>query len=94
MAVQAGRIGVVADTHVGEWVAELPQAVLAALAGVDLILHAGDIRFRQSLPPEVSAPAVGIIEAGPGGLDARIVRLAPASGDSSEPPSRVAPQHA
>jgi uncharacterized protein len=37
------RIGVVADTHVGEWVAELPQAVLDALAGVDLILHAGDL---------------------------------------------------
>ena len=33
----------VADTHVGEWVAELPDAVLDALAGVDLILHAGDI---------------------------------------------------
>lgn len=33
----------VADTHVGEWVAELPDAVLEALAGVDLILHAGDI---------------------------------------------------
>lgn len=37
------RIGVVADTHVGEWVAELPQSVLDALGGVDLILHAGDI---------------------------------------------------
>jgi putative phosphoesterase len=37
------RIGVVADTHVGEWIAELPGAVLEALAGVDVILHAGDI---------------------------------------------------
>ena len=37
------RIGVVADTHVGEWVAQLPQSVLDALEGVDLILHAGDI---------------------------------------------------
>ena len=37
------RVGVVADTHVGEWVAELSDAVLAALAGVDVILHAGDI---------------------------------------------------
>lgn len=37
------RIGVVADTHVGEWTAELPQSVLDAFAGVDLILHAGDI---------------------------------------------------
>lgn len=39
----AVRIGVVADTHVGEWVAELPQVVLDAFAGVDLILHAGDL---------------------------------------------------
>lgn len=37
------RVGVVADTHVGEWTAEIPPAALASLAGVDLILHAGDI---------------------------------------------------
>lgn len=37
------RIGVVADTHVGEFLAELPPAVEAALAGCDLILHAGDL---------------------------------------------------
>ena len=39
----SARIGVVTDTHVGEWVADLPDAVPAALEGVDLILHAGDI---------------------------------------------------
>ena len=37
------RIGVVADTHVGEHLPELPGEVCEALAGVDLILHAGDI---------------------------------------------------
>lgn len=37
------RVGVVADTHVGEWRAGLPDGVLTSLAGVDLILHAGDI---------------------------------------------------
>lgn len=37
------RIGVVADSHVGESLAELPPAVFRLLAGVDLILHAGDI---------------------------------------------------
>ena len=36
-------VGVVADTHVGETLPELPQSVLHALAGSDLILHAGDI---------------------------------------------------
>lgn len=37
------RIGVVADTHVGECIPELPAAVAERLAGVDLVLHAGDI---------------------------------------------------
>ena len=37
------RIGVVADTHVGELLPRLPQEVLDLLEGVDLILHAGDI---------------------------------------------------
>lgn len=37
------RIGVVADTHVGERLPELPGEVCEALAGVDLILHAGDV---------------------------------------------------
>jgi len=37
------RIGVVADTHVGEHLPRLPPEVLDLLDGVDLILHAGDI---------------------------------------------------
>ena len=37
------RIGVVADTHVGENLPELPAEVCEVLAGVNLILHAGDI---------------------------------------------------
>lgn len=37
------RIGVVADTHVGEVLPDLPHEVPEALAGCDLILHAGDI---------------------------------------------------
>ena len=36
-------VGVVADSHVGERVARLPDGTLEALEGVDLILHAGDI---------------------------------------------------
>ncbi len=36
-------IGVIADSHVGEFLPELPDAALAALDGSDLILHAGDI---------------------------------------------------
>lgn len=37
------RIGVVADTHVGEHLPSLPGEVCEALVGVDLILHAGDL---------------------------------------------------
>jgi len=37
------RIGVVADSHVGEFLDRLPDAVMRALADCDLILHAGDI---------------------------------------------------
>ena len=37
------RIGVVADTHCPEFLEELPASLLDGLAGVDLILHAGDL---------------------------------------------------
>ena len=36
-------LGVVADTHVGEYLDELPAELFTALAGCELILHAGDI---------------------------------------------------
>jgi putative phosphoesterase len=53
-------IGVIADTHVGEFLDELPQWVLDALAGSDLILHAGDlsdgsvIRTLERIAPVVA----------------------------------------
>ncbi len=37
------RIGVVADSHVGEYLEALPPSLFTALAGCDLVLHAGDI---------------------------------------------------
>lgn len=37
------RVGVVADTHVGEFLDALPAGVAPALEGCALILHAGDI---------------------------------------------------
>ena len=37
------RIGVLADTHMPRRAKELPQQMLHAFAGVDLILHAGDL---------------------------------------------------
>jgi putative phosphoesterase len=37
------RVGVVADSHVGEFMDRIPQRALDTLDGCDLILHAGDI---------------------------------------------------
>ncbi len=42
-------IGVVADTHVPQRLARLPDRLADALRGVDVILHAGDITSRQVL---------------------------------------------
>lgn len=39
----------VADTHVGEFLPALPHAVLEALEGVDLVLHAGDLSVPSVL---------------------------------------------
>jgi putative phosphoesterase len=43
------RVGVVSDTHCPEFLAQLPAALFEALAGVDLILHAGDIDGEATL---------------------------------------------
>lgn len=37
------RIGLIADTHVPSIARQLPPQIFAAFAGVDLILHAGDL---------------------------------------------------
>ncbi|MCB0880973.1 MAG: metallophosphoesterase family protein [Thermoleophilia bacterium] len=43
------RVGVVADTHVGDLLPRLPRGVLDALDGVELILHAGDLTAPRVL---------------------------------------------
>ena len=42
------RIGVISDTHVKTF-DELPAPIITALAGVDLIVHAGDLTERPVL---------------------------------------------
>lgn len=55
------RIGVVADSHVGEALAELPAAVFELLAGVDLLLHAGDVSDPATLRRlETIAPVLAV----------------------------------
>jgi putative phosphoesterase len=43
------RIGVVADTHVGDQLPALPAEVLERFDGVDLIIHAGDVAQARVL---------------------------------------------
>jgi len=43
------RVGVVADTHCPEFLDKLPDRLFDVLAGVDLILHAGDIDSHDTL---------------------------------------------
>jgi uncharacterized protein len=43
------RVGVLADTHCPEFVDRLPDGLSDALAGVDLILHAGDVTAGSTL---------------------------------------------
>lgn len=45
------RIGLLADTHVPYRAAAIPERVLTALQGVDLILHAGDVDEPWALAP-------------------------------------------
>jgi len=55
------RVGVLSDTHVGDVLPSLPPGVAPALAGVDLILHAGDITVGGVLRElERIAPVVAV----------------------------------
>jgi putative phosphoesterase len=54
-------IGVIADTHVGEFLDDIPAQALEALAGSDLILHAGDLSDGSVIPVlEQIAPVVAV----------------------------------
>jgi putative phosphoesterase len=55
------RIGVVADSHGGEYLDRLPDAALEALEGCDLILHAGDLSVPAVLDELAAvAPVVAV----------------------------------
>jgi len=43
------RVGVIADTHCPEFLERLPDRLFEVLAGVDLVLHAGDIDGEETL---------------------------------------------
>ena len=55
------RVGVVADSHVGEYLERIPDEALEALAGSDLILHAGDLSVPSVLDDLATiAPVVAV----------------------------------
>ncbi len=55
------KVGVIADTHIPESLAELPLDVLRLFEGVDLILHAGDITEMTVLDTlSTIAPVVAV----------------------------------
>jgi hypothetical protein len=61
VSARTRRIGVVADSHVGEYLDELPEGVLDALEGCDLVLHAGDLSVPSVLVDlEAVAPVVAV----------------------------------
>ena len=43
------RIGLISDTHIPEFGPKLPEAAYRALAGVDLVLHGGDLHVIDVL---------------------------------------------
>lgn len=61
LEVDNSRIGVLADTHIPNRGRFLPEEMLKAFEGVDLILHAGDILTPEVLTILVSiAPTVAV----------------------------------
>ena len=48
-AARTVRVGLVADSHVGEYLDAMPTWVAGALSGCDLILHAGDLSVVRVL---------------------------------------------
>jgi putative phosphoesterase len=48
---QTLKVGLLSDTHIPHRLKRLPDVVLDALAGVDLILHAGDVDDPAALKP-------------------------------------------
>lgn len=51
MLMSTFTIGLLSDTHIPHRMKHLPQAALDALAGVDVILHAGDVDDPAALEP-------------------------------------------
>jgi putative phosphoesterase len=70
------KVGVLSDTHVPGAAPSLPAKVFEVFAGVDLILHAGDIVDRSVL---IELAAIAPVEAVAGNMDGdELHRMLPA----------------
>src|SRR5690349_21192668 len=71
------RVGLVSDTHIAGSVRSMPEGIRSAFAGVELILHAGDIYELSALDwLEEIAPVYAVVG---NGVEAQLghPRLAP-----------------
>ncbi|MGC1191312.1 MAG: metallophosphoesterase family protein, partial [Candidatus Binatus sp.] len=70
------RIGLISDTHIPEACEHLPAKVLEVFAGIDLVMHAGDVYVNRVLD-ELSAiaPVIAALGNGDEGLDGHRHRL-------------------
>jgi putative phosphoesterase len=72
------RIGLISDTHIPEACDHLPEKVFEVFAGIDLVMHAGDVYVNQVLD-ELSriAPVIAALGNGDEGLDGHRYSLDP-----------------
>jgi putative phosphoesterase len=66
------KVGIISDTHVPGAASSLPEKVFEVFAGVDLILHAGDI-IAQSVLDELAV--IAPVEAVAGNMDGEELHL-------------------
>ena len=72
------RIGLIADTHIPEACARLPDAVWEAFRHVDLVMHAGDVYVNSVIDElERIAPVMVAIGNGDEGSEYHRFRLEP-----------------
>jgi putative phosphoesterase len=70
------RIGLISDTHIPEACEHLPPRVFEVFAGIDLVMHAGDVYVNRVLDELAAiAPVIAALGNGDEGLDGHRHRL-------------------
>lgn len=72
------RIGLISDTHIPEACEHLPERVFEVFAGIDLVMHAGDVYVNRVLDELARiAPVIAALGNGDEGLDGHRYYLEP-----------------